>query len=51
MGSTVRTKMSPARGKCRHEKTLQGAFVRAEHGAAKQRVKQGDCLRQEKIWR
>lgn len=48
MGSKARTKLSLARGKCTYEKILQEAFVRAAHRAAKPRVKQGDCLRQEK---
>lgn len=39
MGSTVRTKLSLAQGKCMNEKILQEAFVRAEHQVAKNRVK------------
>lgn len=49
MGSTAGTKLSPAWGKCRHEKILQGAFVRAGHTVAKPKVKQDDWLRQENI--
>lgn len=49
MGSTAGTKLSPAWGKCRHEKILQGAFVRAGYTVAKPKVKQDDCLRQENI--